>query len=198
MKELIYLVKSDLYRYKGESSWLALIKALLTNKGFKFTFWMRLTHHFQGNKFLFIVPYLFYAYYKRVLVTDINYKAKIGPGFQFFHVFATTFGDQVSIGKNFVLSHCVTIGATKRGEKMGAPTIGDNVYVGPGALIVGKITIGNNVVIGGHAVVTKDVPDNSVVVGNPGKVISSGGSDGYVVNTDYDMFLANRNTQVNQ
>lgn len=81
---------------------------------------------------------------------------------------------------------------------MGAPTIGDNVYVGPGALIVGKITIGNNVVIGGHAVVTKDVPDNSVVVGNPGKVISSGGSDGYVVNTDYDMFLANRNTQVNQ
>lgn len=190
MKELIYLVKSDLYRYNAQTSWVALIKALFTIKGFKFTFWMRLAHYFHGNKLLFIIPYLFYAYYKRVLVTDINYRAEIGPGFQFFHVFATTFGDQVKIGKNFVLSHGVTIGATKRGDKMGAPTIGDNVYVGPGALIVGKIKIGNNVVIGGHAVVTKDIPDNSVVVGNPGKIISEAGSFGYVNNTDYDVFLS--------
>ena len=61
-----------------------------------------------------------------------------------------------------------------------------NIYIGPGAKIVGAVRIGNNVAIGANCVVTKDVPDNSVVVGIPGKVISQKGSTGYVIRTDYD------------
>ena len=65
------------------------------------------------------------------------------------------------IGKDFKTKHNVTIG-NNRG---GISTIGDNVFVGFGTIVVGKIKIGNNVLIGANAVVTKDVPDNAMVVG---------------------------------
>jgi serine O-acetyltransferase len=62
----------------------------------------------------------------------------------------------------------VTIGLSGRGEKHGAPTIGNNVYIAPGAKVFGKIHIGDNAMIGANAVVHKDVPDNAVVVLDPG------------------------------
>ncbi len=55
------------------------------------------------------------------------------------------------------------------------------MYIGPGAKIIGNIKIGNNVSIGANTVVTKDVPENSVVVGIPARVISNNGSEGYVI-----------------
>jgi serine O-acetyltransferase len=66
------------------------------------------------------------------------------------------------------------------------PVIGDNVYIGPGAKIIGRVNMGSGVAIGANAVVTKDVPDNAVVVGVPAKVISYNGSKGYINKTDYD------------
>jgi serine O-acetyltransferase len=80
----------------------------------------------------------------------------------------------------------VTLGKVNRGEKKGYPVIGDNVYIGPGAKIVGKIKIGNHVAIGANCVVTRDIPDHGVVVGIPGEVISFEGSSGYINKTDYD------------
>jgi len=90
------------------------------------------------------------------------------------------------IGKNCNISHQVTLGIANRGTHKGVPIIGDNVYIGPGAKIIGDINIGNNVAIGANCVVTKDVPDNAVVVGVPGKVISYEGSMGYVNKTNYE------------
>src|SRR6266850_6129103 len=72
------------------------------------------------------------------------------------------------IGRNFNLSQCATIGTGGSGEKMGAPAIGDGVYVAPGARVFGRITIGSNVKIGANAVVYKDIPDNAVVALDPG------------------------------
>lgn len=80
-----------------------------------------------------------------------------------------------SIGMNATILHQVTIGTkittakSTSFEDVLAPTIGDNVYIGAGAKIIGNITIGNNVLIGANAVVTKDVPDNHTAVGNPAK-----------------------------
>lgn len=70
------------------------------------------------------------------------------------------------LGKNCVLFHQVSIGSnTLPGSKgQGFPTLGDNVYVGAGAKIIGGITIGNNVRIGANCVVTENVPDNATVV----------------------------------
>ena len=90
------------------------------------------------------------------------------------------------IGKNCNISHGVTIGQGNRGKNKGCSILGNNIYIGPGAKIIGAVKIGNNVAIGVNCVVTKDIPDNSVVVGIPGKVISQNGSVGYINKTDYD------------
>lgn len=70
------------------------------------------------------------------------------------------------IGKNCVIFHQVTIGSNTLRDSAGKgfPTIGDNVYIGCGASIIGNVHIGNNVRIGANCVVTQDVPDNATVV----------------------------------
>ena len=78
------------------------------------------------------------------------------------------------IGKNAIIFQQVTIGSISLPDSkgLGAPTIGDNCYIGAGAKIVGKVTIGDNVRIGANAVVYQDVPDNSVVVSGVQKTIT--------------------------
>lgn len=77
------------------------------------------------------------------------------------------------IGKNCVIFHQVTIGSNNLPDSKGngAPTIGDNCYIGAGAKIIGDVTVGDNVRIGANAVVFKDIPSNSVVVCQPTRVI---------------------------
>ena len=77
------------------------------------------------------------------------------------------------IGRNCVIFHQVTIGSNTLSDskKCGAPIIGDNVYIGCGAKIIGSVRIGNNVRIGANCVVTNDVPDNCTVVLNKPRVI---------------------------
>lgn len=72
-----------------------------------------------------------------------------------------------SVGRNCTIFHQVTIGETRGG----APRIGDNVIIGAGAKILGKITIGNNVSIGANAVVVHDVPDHAVVHAPEGVIV---------------------------
>jgi len=89
--------------------------------------------------------------------------ARIGKGFHIFHFGGIFVGEQVIIGENCSLSHDVTIGLAGEGKRRGAPMIGNNVYIAPGAKIAGRVHIGNNVKIGANAVVSKDVPDNALV-----------------------------------
>lgn len=90
---------------------------------------------------------------------------------------------EAKIGNNCNINHGVTIGTTYGGQYPGTPIIHNNVYIGPGAKIIGGITIGSNVAIGANCVVTKPISDNGVVVGVPGKIISYKGASDYVVNT---------------
>lgn len=82
-----------------------------------------------------------------------------------------TFLNARFIGENFTAMHSVTIGKTSGG----LPSIGDNVFIGCGACILGNISIGNNVKIGANTVVLKNVPDNSTVVGNPACIVKLNG-----------------------
>ena len=77
------------------------------------------------------------------------------------------------IGKNAVIYQQVTIGADRLmdSNNQGNPKIGDNVYIGAGAKIIGNVTIGNNCRIGANAVVYMDMPDNSVAVSSPTRII---------------------------
>ena len=76
------------------------------------------------------------------------------------------------IGARVLICHQVTIGGA--GRSRGVPTVGDDVYLGAGAKILGDLRVGDNCIVGANAVVTKSVPDGSVVAGNPARVIRSG------------------------
>jgi len=117
---------------------------------------------------------------------SIQIETIIGSGFYIGHFGEIVIHPMSEIGKNCNISQGVTIGKANRGKNKGYPVLGDNVYLGPGAKIVGAVKIGNDVAIGANCVVTKDIPDHSVVVGIPGRVISQGGSQGYVNRTDYE------------
>jgi serine O-acetyltransferase len=175
---LFELIKSDLFRYHGKTGIKEFLRSIFFVKGFKFSFWLRVTKNLEKYKVLSFFPKIMYSYYKWSITTDINYRAEIGPGFCLYHVFGTTFGPSVIIGTNFTMGHNVTIGG-KAGKH---PTIGDNVYLGSGCCVLGGVTLGDNVVVGANAVVTKDVPDNAIVVGNPGKIISYNGSSSLIRN----------------
>jgi serine O-acetyltransferase len=108
---------------------------------------------------------------------EIPRNAKVGPGLYIGHYGGITVSSVAVIGRNCNLSQNITIGVSGAGSKRGAPTIGDNVYIAPGARLFGKINIGNNVKIGANAVIHKDLPDNAIAVLDPGfKIISYAGN----------------------
>lgn len=102
--------------------------------------------------------------------STISSTSTIGGGIIFCHPH-NTFINAKSIGENFKVYHNVTIG----NNNGGLPTIGNNVSVYTNAVIVGDIKIGNDVNIGAGCVVTKDVPDNCTIIGNPAIVIKRNG-----------------------
>ena len=94
-------------------------------------------------------------------------EVKAGPGLYIGHLGRVIVHPDAVLGSNVNLSTGITIGQTNRGSRKGVPVIGDRVWIGTNAVIVGGITIGNDVLIAPGAYVTTDVPDHSVVVGNP-------------------------------
>ena len=86
------------------------------------------------------------------------------------HPYATVINAK-KIGDNFVCRQCTTIGNKQDGRNDLVPQIGNNVVLGANVTIIGNISIGNNCTIGAGAVIVSNIPDNSVVVGNPGRVI---------------------------
>jgi len=148
---------------------------------------MRLTAYLHTHRLskvlIFPLGWLVYYHYQIKYGIAISYKTKVGRGLYIGHHGGIVTNEKAIIGDNCNLSHGVTIGVTRRGERQGIPTIGNNVYIGPGAKIIGKVHVGDNAAIGANCVVTRDVPDQAVVVGIPGKVISYEGSHGYINNT---------------
>lgn len=78
--------------------------------------------------------------------------------------------DQAQIGKNCTILQQVTIGVKSLQDK-GVPQIGDGVFIGAGAKVIGNISVGNNAIIGANAVVISDIPDGATAVGNPARII---------------------------
>ena len=134
-------------------------------------------------KFLRIPLYIIYFPIKRFMEiltsVEMSEYAVIDGGFCIAHTGNVVIGHHTTIGKNTSMHQGVTIGGAGSGNRK-FPVIGDRVYFGAGCKIIGPIKIGNDVVIGANAVVTKDVPDNAVVVGIPAKVLNYNGSYEFV------------------
>lgn len=155
--------------YKEETLWIIIL--------FRFKRW--LDNEFSAPILKPILKKLFALVYipsAIILGIHIHSQAQIGKGFRLIHPGCIFIGP-AKIGEYTNVCQEVTIGT--RGWAIyaaddafdGVPEIGDNVYIGPGAKVFGKIKIGNNVAIGANSVVTKNIPDNAVVTGNPSRIV---------------------------
>lgn len=120
------------------------------------------------NKLIFYFFRLIYEHYKIKYNTDIPARCVIGEGFKIRHLGGIVFNPEVVVGKNVDCLNGVLLGMIESGSKKGCPTVGDNVFLGTNSIVVGNIKIGNNVVIAPGAYVNFNVPDNCLVIGNPG------------------------------
>ena len=105
----------------------------------------------------------------------------VGPGLYLGHAHNINVSPLAKIGKNCNLNKGCTIGRENRGKRIGAHTLGDDVWVGSNSMVVGNIHIGNDVLIAPNAYVNFDVPDHSIVIGNPAKIIKKdNATDSYI------------------
>ncbi|PFQ42825.1 serine acetyltransferase [Bacillus cereus] len=154
----------DINNIKNDISKVMLLNWLLVNREeFRNLFYNRI------NKS--IVNTLLRVFYPKMNTLYVS-TSDIGAGLFISHGFSTIILAN-SIGENCWINQQVTIG-TKNGVST-PPTIGNNVRIGAGAIVIGNIVIGDNSFIGAGSVVTKDVPENCVVVGNPGRIIKQNG-----------------------
>ena len=177
-----YLIKEDLYRYTGDSRVSLWVKKRFY--GWQYTkFWRKANYYYKKNKVMYLLYGLF-TYRKSIKYGfQISPQATIGRGLYIGHFGSVIVGNEVKIGSNVNLGPNIVIGATNRGEKKGSPVIGNRCWIGSGAVVVGGIKIGDNVLIAPNSYVNIDIPSNSIVMGNPARIISRADSvEGYINN----------------
>jgi serine O-acetyltransferase len=109
---------------------------------------------------------------------EIHPGATIGRRFFIDHGMGVVIGETAEIGDDVLLYQGVTLGGTGNEKGKRHPTLGNHVVVGSGAKVLGNIRVGDNVKIGAGSVVVHPVPDNSTVVGIPGRVVRTRGENG--------------------
>jgi len=162
------LIKSDFKRKRDifieDGSQISLIRVMLTD-GSSANVMQRLA--FECAKVKILSPFsLLFQHVNRVYNgCTIGTKAKFSEGLVLMHPIGVVINSKVTAGKNVTIESGVVIGD----EKGFSPSLGDNVFIGAGAKIIGNVIVGNNVKIGANAVVVKDIPDDSTALGIPAK-----------------------------
>lgn len=134
-------------------------------------FWQRVAHRLYKWKLRFIAR-LISQLTRFFTGIEIHPGATLGKGLFIDHGMGLVVGETAVVGENCVLFHNVTLGGTGKHTGKRHPTLGSNVLVGTGAIILGPVNIGNNVYIGANTFIYMcDVPDNATVVGTPGRIV---------------------------
>ena len=187
--EFLFLIRADLHRYAGDTRFASFLRHFLLTPGYKYSTVMRLCGYLLGQPLGRATLYppikwwlLMLRYKYGIAIPEYTI---IGPG-----LFINRFGGimlhgDCIIGENFNVTHGAMLGQINRGQYLGAPIVGDRVFLAAGAKVLGRVTLGDDCAVGVNSVVTKDVPAAGVAVGMPARVVSSGGSGGYV-NRQYD------------
>ena len=192
-KSLIQLITSDLNRYKATGT-KSTFKIIFLYQAFWATCFYRIfsflylkTNH--NSIFRFLIAIFYNLGFKFIqIITGISIPAGtiIGAGLHLAH-----FGPILVSGGSVLGDHCnlgnsVVIGFGISNDKPGSPRLGNRVFVGPGAKILGPVNIGNDAAIGANAVVTHDVPERAVVGGVPARIINFKGSFRYIKYSNQD------------
>jgi len=143
-------------------------------------FWVMVIYRFGRWRYTISIPLirkpfsLLYKFLYKVvqILTGIELPCEVpvGRGFRIDHFGDIIISGYASFGDNCIIRNGVTVGLKTIEEKT-APAIGSNVNIGAGAKVLGNITIGNNVDIGANAVVLTSIPDNSLAVGIPARIL---------------------------
>ena len=180
MNSLLSVIQADLYRIVGcKKNWSVFV--ISTNLNFVFIF-MRCTNYIiKGNKWRFI--FKIFCHYLIKYGYEIPYLCDIQTGFKLIHLGGVVINPLTKIGRNVTLLRGCTIGSNRRGVRCGAPCIGDNVWIGANAAIIGMVTIGNDVMVAPNSYINFDVPSHSICLGNPAKIIhKENATDFYIDN----------------
>ena len=172
----------DLYRYEGEASSKLRVKLkyIFFVPGFTYTYLFRKSQcRVCGALFRMLLRITSY-----ITHIQIPPHTQIGEGLYIGHFGSIIINPAAKIGRNFSIAAGTLIG-NAQGKRKGIPTIGDNVYMGRNSIVIGGVSIGHNVLIAPGAFVNFDVPDNCIVIGNPGKIIQkeSSPTEKYMVYT---------------
>lgn len=173
--------KKDLYRYYGENG-EPFLKKIFRPRELKYISVFRKANmcKFPPLK-LFHTLRLFHLSQKTQI--QIPARTSIGEGFYIGHLGRVIIHPDAKLGKNINIGTGVTIGMENRGKRKGAPQISDNCWIGTNAVIVGNVRIGSDVLIAPLAYVNFDVPDHSIVIGNPARIIpKENATAGYICN----------------
>ena len=190
--QLKYYIYTDIYRTYGFYDLKNIIKKYILGKlnpGLKYMIVFRVSSYYKDNKhniFNKIIYAIINNKLKRMQVKygiEISNLTNVGNGIYIPHNGGIVIHYNAIIGNNCTILHDTTIGINAFKDRKGAAIIGNNVTIGAGSKIIGKVKIGDNVIIGANSVVTKDVPDGAVVVGNPAKIISF--KKPLLINCDY-------------
>ena len=159
------------------------ISVVLTYPGVKAVLFHKIAHFFCVAKFDLVARII--SQFSRFLTgIEIHPKAKIGKNLFIDHGMGVVIGETSDIGDNVTIYHAVTLGgispsidSNEQRNVKRHPTLKNNVVVGSGAQVLGPIIVGENAKIGANAVVTKNVPENAVMVGIPAKNIGTVATD---------------------
>ena len=166
------IIQKDFYRESGKylSRFQIIKKCFSPNLHYIYVF--RKAQKHLKTPIIGTIYRLLLRHYQIKYGFQIYPETQIGEGLYLGHWGHLVINPKTIIGKNCNIAQGVTIAQSNRGLTKGTPTIGNEVWIGPNAVIVGKIKIGNNVLIAPNSYVSTDIPDNSIVVGNPATFIT--------------------------
>jgi serine O-acetyltransferase len=181
------LIRSDINRLRRYGSKESTLRLLLTNQGLWACLCYRVGHELQKKRFPPVVRHLvmgvFHLWWKWVeMATGISISpdCTIGPGLYIGHFGQIILHPDVVMGMDCNLSQGVTLGLAEKDGTWGVPTVGDRVYIAPGAKIVGPIHLASGTVVGANAVVIADTETDATVVGIPARMVNRNGSGDFI------------------
>ncbi len=177
------ILQKDFYRESGKYlSHLQILKKCFS-PNLHYIYWFRNAQKHPKSSLTGKFYRLILRHYQIKYGFQIYPETEIGEGLYLGHWGHLVINPRAKIGKNCNIAQGVTIAQSNRGKNEGVPIIGDEVWIGPNAVIVGNIMVGNNVLIAPNAYVNIDVPDNSIAVGNPATITyKTNATQGYINN----------------